>query len=166
MLSGDSAGVHLVVGLLRYLSEHESLLPTPSAAPLWSAYLDFVPYYGSVENQRNYSMDFLSRPLMDWSREGFVPDFMRSPDPYISPPRHPFPTNTPLWVGVSGGEVLEDENNEFVMNMKHISGNRVETYVEPHACHDILGSGNMIGFDTETERMASVAGRFLHNLEN
>ena len=164
VLSGDSAGGHLVIGLLRYFSDHKSLLPAPSAALLWSAYLDFVPYYGSVESHHNYAMDFLSRPLMDWSREGFVPELMRSTDPYISPPRHPFATDTPLWVGVSGGEVLEDENTEFVTNMKRIDGNRVELYAEPHACHDILGFGNVMGFETEAERMASVAGTFLHNL--
>ncbi|MCJ1419725.1 hypothetical protein MMC32_006081 [Xylographa parallela] len=164
VLSGDSAGGHLVIGLLRYFSDHKSLLPVPSAALLWSAYLDFVPYYGSVESHHNYATDFLSRPLMDWSREGFVPELMRSTDPYISPPRHPFATDTPLWVGVSGGEVLEDENIEFVTNMKRIDGNRVELYAEPHACHDILGFGNVMGFETEAKRMASVAGTFLHNL--
>ncbi|MCJ1387602.1 hypothetical protein MMC18_000445 [Xylographa bjoerkii] len=166
VLSGDSAGGHLIVSLLRYISEYEPPLPAPSAALLWSAYLDLVPHYGSVESHHSYTTDFLSHPLMDWSREGFVPEFMHTTDPYISHPRHPFATKTPLWVGVSGGEVLEDENAEFVMNMKHVNENKVELYAEPHACHDILGFGNVTGFEAEAESMAGVARSFLDSIEN
>ena len=42
ILSGDSAGGNLALALLRYISEHEDLLPAPAATLLWSPWLDLT----------------------------------------------------------------------------------------------------------------------------
>ena len=166
ILSGDSAGAHLVVSLLRYLSENKDLLPAPSAALLWSSWLDLVPHCGSIDSNRNFGTDYVSDPIVVWGTEGFVPEFMQRTDPYISHASHPFATETPMWVGYSGGEVMEDQNVEFVKNMKQVDGNLVEMYVEPHTVHGIISIGNLSGFEAAARSMASVAGAFLDRLNN
>ncbi len=36
VLSGDSAGAHLVLGLLRYINAHKYIFPEPTGTLLWS----------------------------------------------------------------------------------------------------------------------------------
>ncbi|RYP67535.1 hypothetical protein DL771_007185 [Monosporascus sp. 5C6A] len=36
VLSGDSAGAHLALGLLRYINAHQDTFPEPAAMLLWS----------------------------------------------------------------------------------------------------------------------------------
>ncbi|MCJ1478621.1 hypothetical protein MMC13_007302 [Lambiella insularis] len=166
IISGDSAGGNLVVAFLRHLSDHKGLLPAPSAALLWSPWLDLAlsQQYGTAESNHNSGTDYITSPFVVWGANGFIPAFMTATAPYISPRSHPFATETPLWIGTGGGEVLRDENVEFAESMRMVPGNVVRLYEEPHVPHDLFLTGEMLGFETEAENIARNGGSFLQEL--
>lgn len=167
VVSGDSAGGNLVVAFLRYLSDHKNLLPAPSAALLWSPWLDIAlsQQYGTAERHLNSGTDYITSPFVVWGANGFIPTFMKPTDPYLSPRSHPFVTRTPVWIGTGGGEVLRDEDIEFADNMRQVQGNQVGLYEEPHVPHDLFLTGEMLGFTAEAENIAQQAGFFLKGLK-
>ncbi|MCJ1399917.1 hypothetical protein MMC11_003120 [Xylographa trunciseda] len=166
IVSGDSAGGHLVITLLRYLSEHKGVLPSPSAGLLWSPWIDVYACLedGIVERNRNYRTDYLSSPFTLWGATGFVPDSTNMVGEYLSSPSKPFATDTPLWIGTGGAEVLRDDNLEFASSMSKIEGNNVNFYEEPFVPHDLMLTGKFLGFEDEAENIAKKAGEFLGRL--
>ena len=162
VVSGDSAGGGLVVSLLRYISTGESNLPSPSAALLFSPWLDLKsardPAY--VTDNKNYKTDFLPGNFTGWGAHAYIPERSDASDPYFSPLDHPFVTKTSLWIQVGGLENLHDEDIKFADAMKR-QGNKVNVHVEPLANHDIILVGNLTGFAAEAETSVKLAREFL-----
>ncbi|ORY10974.1 Alpha/Beta hydrolase protein [Clohesyomyces aquaticus] len=166
ILSGDSAGGNASIALLRYLSEHGSDLniPSPSAAWLWSPWLDLL--YSTtddfVRTNKNYNTDFLPGNFTQWGSFAYAglagKEILKSP--YISQKGHPFKTDVPLWVTAGGAEVLFFDDKAWAEDMeKH--GNDVTFYREPTAPHDVLLIGANLGFDKEASACAKRAGEWL-----
>lgn len=166
VVSGDSAGGNLAITLLRYLTDHKGLMPAPSAALLWSPWVNLVGCNeaGIVERNRNFATDYLTSPLIVWGTRGFVPDFMEANNPYISPYNAPFATETPLWVQTCSLETLRDDDEHFAKVMKGVHGNRVEFHEEPGAPHDILLTGDLLGMEAKAGKISKLARKFLDSL--
>lgn len=166
VVSGDSAGGNLAIALLRYLADHKGLMPSPSAALLWSPWINLANCkdHGYAENNRNYSTDYLSSLFVIWGASTFIPDFMDPEDDYLSPHNSPFATETPLWVQTCGAEILRDEDEGFAEMMRGVHGNKVDFHEEPDASHDLLLVGNMLGMEEKAENVAQVARKFLDSL--
>jgi hypothetical protein len=73
---------------------------------------------------------------------------MESDSEYLSPLKHPFRTQTPIWVMVGGVEVLYDGLSGSVKNMRYMKRNEVELYEVPYVNHNDLQMGNLVGWDT------------------
>ena len=164
-VSGDSAGGNLTIAMLRYISEtkDERNLPAPSAALLWSPWLDLSaakdPVY--ITSSKRSSTDYIVDNFTSWGVNAYVPPTMKADDPYISPLRHPFACKTRFWIQTGGVEFLYDENIAFAEQMKGIEGNVVELHVEPYANHDVFLAGNLTGFEEEMKQCAKLAAQFL-----
>jgi acetyl esterase/lipase len=83
---------------------------------------------------------------------------------WVSPRRHPFRTQTPLWVQACGQEVLLEHDREWYEAMRDVQGNRVEWHLVDVANHDILLGGNLTGFEEEANEAARAAGKWLLSL--
>ncbi|MCJ1396668.1 hypothetical protein MMC18_009560 [Xylographa bjoerkii] len=166
VVSGDSAGGNIAITLLRYISEHKGLLPSPSAGLLWSPWVDVYRCLedGVAERNRNYKTDYLTSAFTVWGAVGFVPDSTKIAGEYLSSPPKPFTTDTPLWISTGGVEVLRDENVEFASGMDKMKGNKVDLHEEPFVPHDLLLTGNFLGFEKEAENTAKKAGEYLNSL--
>ena len=162
VLSGDSAGAHLAVSLLRYIGDEQVDLPDPGAALLISLWLNLESALSRdyVERNPHYSTDYLPAEILMWGANAYTPEDMDASNPYLSPIKHPFRTRVPLWVQVCGLEMLCDEDLRFADAMR-AEGNKVEVYVEPYANHDVLYLGFLTGFEKEAEKVAKAAGEFI-----
>ncbi len=163
VVSGDSAGGHLALNLLRYIEEHASPdLCAPKCAWLFSpwsdvsAALDPKTWLGSP----NYRTDYVPAKFAAWGATAFLLKHRADQMPYASPLRHPFKTKTPIFVHTGGVEVLHQNNIELVDGMKSIVENKVELHVENGAPHDIMLIGNVLGFSDQAKRGAQLAGAF------
>ena len=165
ILSGDSAGAGLVVSLLRYISGTVVQLPHPSAALLFSPWLDLKSALdpAHVTRNRHSETDYLPANFTGWGARTYIPAHIDVNNPHFSPLDHAFPTPTPLWIQVGGLEILYDEGVRFADVMKK-KGNRVEIHVEPLANHDILYVGHLTGFAAEAENAVRLAGEFLSTI--
>lgn len=165
VLSGDSAGGNLVIALLRHIvhSDEANLLPNPSAALLWSPWVDLKSALdeGNINKESKYKTDFITANFLSWGARAYVPSHMDPGGAYFSPADHPFETKTPLWIHLGGLELLYAECVRFADGMREIRGNKVDLYVEPFAPHDILSVGNLIGFATEAAKGVKLAREFL-----
>lgn len=163
VVSGDSAGGHLALNLLRYIEEHASPdLCAPKCAWLFSpwsdvsAALDPKNWLGSP----NYPTDYIPAGFAAWGATAFLDKSGADQALYASPLRHPFKTKTPIFVHTGGAEVLHKDNIGLMDGMNSVSGNKVEIYVENAAPHDIMLIGNVLGFPNEATRGAQLAGAF------
>ncbi|CAL8582370.1 hypothetical protein XPA_008037 [Xanthoria parietina] len=161
VLSGDSAGGHLVVALLRYLSDNHGLLGDPRAALLWSPWLNLAADPADIDRSRNQTTDFLLGSFVKWAVEAFVPPDMDLKHPYIAPAYHPFSTQIPIWVQVGCLEVLHDETVLFADRMLKIRNNVVEVLEVPYAPHDIFLAASIADFEGEVADAMKVAAKFL-----
>ena len=161
-LSGDSAGGNLVIALLRYIANSASLLPSPSAALLWSLVTDLEAARDpmNLDRNRNSKTDFLPGNFCAWGAIGVTADAPSSARPYFTPRSYPFSTSVPLWIQIGGLEALYDEGMEFADSMRQ-HGNTVHVYVEPYTNHDIFYLGNNMGFTAEAVKVAKLAGGYI-----
>lgn len=160
-VSGDSAGGHLALSLLRYISENHTLLPKPLATLLWSPWLDLASDPKAIDLSINARFDFVMSRFVAWATRVFAPPTMDLSHPYLSPLRHPFDTQTAIWIQVGGLEVLNSDTVAFHRSMRRIARNNVELYEVPYAPHDIFLAGNILGFEREAADAAKFAQRFL-----
>ncbi|KAJ5220415.1 hypothetical protein N7468_009619 [Penicillium chermesinum] len=108
ILSGDSAGGHLVLALLRYIVNFggKSLLPPPKCSWLWSPWCD-VPAGAErtawIKNPK-YSTDYTPGSLQAWGAKNFLRNLhlTAAVEEYVAPIKHPFPLPSPMFI-VSGG---------------------------------------------------------------
>ncbi|KAK8023571.1 hypothetical protein PG993_011637 [Apiospora rasikravindrae] len=169
VLSGDSAGGNLIIGLLRYLAEHPSVhhqIPLPHSAVLispWVAPVDSLGPDVVVTSNPHYGTDILPPSFLRWGAAAYS-RLVAASDPYISPLGHPFATPVPLFVNVGGAEVLEVEGMRWVREMQSVVGekgrkkNDLELNYEHGAPHDTLLVGNNVGWDGSVREVTTKIG--------
>jgi acetyl esterase/lipase len=161
IISGDSAGGHLALNLLRYLGEHESVLPYPHACLCWSPWLNLNIGAEVINGHRNKNMDYIPWPLAEWSLTVLKPKELEYTHPYLSPLGNEFATRVPIFVHTRNLDVLVDDHVEFVKRMQEIEGNRVELQQTANAQHDIVAAAPFLGFVKEANVAIDAAKEFL-----
>jgi acetyl esterase/lipase len=165
VISGDSAGGNLCIALLRYLADYGSDLdiPTPSAALLWSPWINPADTSGSyVYDNDNYKTDYICPPFTAWGTAAYAGEAGEKvlSHPYISQKNRTFKSEVPIWVNACGAEVLYYDIKEWAGKMEE-AGNDITLDVEKHVPHDALLVGNLAGFDKEATNMAKKAGEWM-----
>lgn len=165
ILSGDSAGANASISLLRYITEFGASLslPNPSAALLWSPWVDPSDTSGSfVHNNPNYATDYLSLPFTLWGSGAYAGSGGKAVlnNPYVTHKGRTFKTPVPIFVNTGSGEILYFDDCEWADSMKGV-GNDVTLDVEKHVPHDVLLLGNILGFHKEASACAKRAGEWL-----
>ncbi|KAI1394476.1 Alpha/Beta hydrolase protein [Hypoxylon trugodes] len=169
VISGDSAGGHIVLCMLRYIATHgkEAGLPAPSCALVWSPAIDMMV---AIEPEKivtnpNYKTDYMDETFMSWGAKRFI-----SRDPtssgYMNPLSAPFKCPCPLWAFCSENELFYGEISKFVEQMKSIRDNDVTFRVEPLGNHNIFFAGNLTGWKAEAERVANEAGTWVAEIQS
>lgn len=163
IVSGDSAGGNLAIGLLRFLHEQAGHLPKPAAVLLWSPWVDLAFDSKQVQAHRNCTTDFIPVRLMEWGARVYSGKTPRD-NPYLSPMRHPFHSTVPVLVTLGKTELLCDSIAQFAENLKRIAGNKVQLFELGDSPHDIMLSGIAIGFVEEAVAAGRKALKFLSEL--
>ncbi|XXG95789.1 hypothetical protein Hte_002060 [Hypoxylon texense] len=160
ILSGDSAGGNIVLALLRYL---KTKLPSPGGAVLWSPWVQVAADAGKeYEESSKAHKDFLVGDFLDWGANSYIPEesLLKEAEPFISPMRHPFETDTPLFIHTGGQEVFSSSIKSFVDEMSAVKGNRVKLYETDLAPHDLLIIHGLAGLTAELETAIRAAYDF------
>jgi len=169
ILSGDSAGANIALGLLRYLHEHGAALaiPPPAAVMLWSPWVDVgAATQQDMRLSPNYGTDYLNKEFGQWGALSVAGYGAVDPaGPYLSPLHHPFQpplgeTVVPMFVHGGDREVLWDDIQLFARRYGEVGGWKVRLSVSRHCPHDILLLGSRIGFEREAEAAAAEAREF------
>ncbi|KAI1823761.1 FAD/NAD(P)-binding domain-containing protein [Xylaria intraflava] len=158
ILSGDSAGGNMVLGLLRYISEYgqELDIPAPAAAALWSPWTDISTTLDvnlDIKMLNNHATDFLCLEFPRWGARSITADgAIDALSPYLCPQRHPFrlSADIPVFVNVGSGELLFDDIVKF-RALYEDQGWRISLVVSVGCPHDIALLGPVIGFHKEAE---------------
>lgn len=167
VLSGDSAGGNLAVNLMRYLVEHQGVMPLPRAVLLWSPWLDLAINFTTIEKNPHYKTDYIPSSFARWATRAYLGNLPAN-HPYVSPCGNEFGTPVPIFVHTCTEEILHDEHMKFFHSMMKIPGNRLKLFQSAHAPHDIFGAGQILGFEQETLKAIDAASRFIfdHDLAN
>jgi acetyl esterase/lipase len=168
IISGDSAGGHVALSLLRYLSTENVNLPPPQALLLWSAAIDLEAAKdpASVNSSAYYATDYLVGNFSSWGASKFTEGLdlsdkmLRS---YIVQLGHPFRSVSPVWICVGSLEILGPEAIKMGNELRE-KGSVVQMHVIPDAPHDVLFVGNILGFEAEAVEAAKSASQFIKDL--
>lgn len=170
VLSGDSAGANLAVGLLRYLAEHRlDGIPLPHSAVLVSPWVAPVHYLGPelvVTSNPHYPTDILPPSFVRWGAAAYS-RLVPASDPYISPLGHPFVTPVPLFVNLGAAEVLEVDGARWAREMRTVETcgekrkNDIELHYEDGAPHDTLLVGASLGWEKSVCEVTTKIGEFI-----
>lgn len=161
VFSGDSAGAHLVLTLLRYLTEHPDTMALPRAALLHSPWLNLTSTGTDVDGAPSASTDYLSSAFLRWGAQTFSPKNTPLDSGYMSPLFNPFAVAVPLWVQVGTAEVFYPDILDWVKKMEAVQGNIVELHESPDAMHDIFTVGGDFGLPEMAREGARKAAAFL-----
>ncbi|KAK7757459.1 hypothetical protein SLS62_000474 [Diatrype stigma] len=166
ILSGDSSGGNLVLGLLRYLEMSQTQLPLPGGAMLWSPWVH-VPRNAKQDytTSPNSDVDILVGSLLEWGANAYMPegDLPRDVQAFISPLHHPFSTTTPLFIQAGTREAFYDKIKLFAREMADVKGNRVRFHESQLAPHDIFLTHSVLGLTQQAEADVSDACTFLED---
>lgn len=171
VLSGDSAGGNLALGLLRYIHEHGKGLgiEPPAAITLWSPWLDVdAALNQDMRMAPNYKTDYLNRDFGRWGASTLTKSgLIDAKGPYLSPLHHPFKleTDIPIYVNAGAREVLCDDIQEFAKRYRAIGWN-VHLQVSRGCPHDFILLGPRMGFGESAEEAAREARTFLAQSTN
>jgi acetyl esterase/lipase len=166
ILSGDSAGANLAIGLLRYIREHGDgvIVSYPKAAMLWSPWVSVsAALEQDMRLSPNYKTDYLTREFGCWGARTISANGTIDPaGPYLSPLKHPFrlEENLPVFVHAGGIEILCDDIRDFCKRFEH-NGWNIHLDISQDCPHDILLLGDRAGFGAEANLAASRAREFL-----
>ncbi|KAH7014308.1 Alpha/Beta hydrolase protein [Microdochium trichocladiopsis] len=147
VVSGDSAGGNLALGLLRYITEHGAQsnqkqndilsgeededgpdttgLPLPGAVLLWSPWTDISAAQdpNAIYQSPQYSTDYLSGAFGAWGARAYTAfGRLDALDPYISPLHAPFRSPVPVLIHAGGGEVLLQDCEELTRRLRKAGG--------------------------------------------
>ena len=182
-MSGDSAGGHLALGLLRYLSDHgaETNLPDPACAWIWSGWVS--PHLsnispGSAARNSNSSTDYITDAFGEWGSSCLAPEFSSlHPEadekisksslnhPYLDFYSYPFGSKTPICFIAGSCEILLQLIVSTYESFRKFSpDNKVEIEVIKEAPHDFLLTGNLLGFRDEAVEGVRRANQYLRSV--
>jgi acetyl esterase/lipase len=161
IISGESAGGHLVIALLRYIADYKTL-PWPRGAIAWSPWCDIS--HRALDGYRKshrYKTDILNMGMLEWGIGAFPPrDRNEESERYLSPVDYPFPCKAPLYINVGTDEVLYPEIHNFAKRMQEVQGNRIRYEEMKDVPHDVLLNAYFTGLTAEAEHQAAQAGQF------
>jgi acetyl esterase/lipase len=168
VISGDSAGGHVALSLLRYLSTENVSIPPPRALLLWSAAVDLEAAKDplSVNQSRFYATDYLDGTFSSWGASSFTAGLNLSDSAlraYVVQLGYPFRAISPIWICVGSLEILGPEGLRIGEELRE-KGSMVETHSISQAPHDVLFVGNILGFEGEAVHAAKLAGLFIENV--
>ncbi|KAI0903406.1 FAD/NAD(P)-binding domain-containing protein [Ustulina deusta] len=167
ILSGDSAGGNIVLGLLRYISEYgrELDIPAPAAIALWSPWTDVgaaLDVTLDLTKSPNYVSDYLTAEFARWGGGTITADgSIDGSGPYLSPLHHPFSMSTKIPMFVNGGdrEMLRDEIKAFSKAFEH-QGWPIHLVISKGCPHDVLLLGRILGFQQDAKAAVRDAKAF------
>ncbi|KAH8885914.1 alpha/beta-hydrolase [Thozetella sp. PMI_491] len=169
ILSGDSAGAHLALALLRYIVSHPSLFPAEDLAGclLWSPWPDMALTIEQAINRPAVQVDYIPPRFIRWSHREFLPRAEASivggrKNPFLSPNREGIKTSIPIWIQWGSAEVLRPDILRLVEVQKSIEGARVGECETSNAPHDIWLAGPVLGWNTENAMAMRNAAEFIH----
>ncbi|KAI0547515.1 FAD/NAD(P)-binding domain-containing protein [Xylaria curta] len=162
ILSGDSAGGNLVLGLLRYISVYgqELDIPAPAAVALWSPWTDVSAALDATMHMKlspNYTSDYLNANFARWGASTVSGNgAIDVSSPYLSPLHHPFKMSTEIPMFINGGEseVLCDDIKTFSKAFSD-QGWPLHLVISKGCPHDILLLGPRMGFHKAAEAASS-----------
>ena len=174
VLSGDSSGGHLALGLLRYIVEfgHQFFLPAPKCSWLWSPWCDVPAAINpSVWNHSsNYKTEYIPGSFPAWGAKRFLGDLeITEPiERYVAPIWHPFIVPSPVLIITGGREVLFQEHKQLAQNFLERVQNEfvVDLFVEDKVPHDVLMIGWIMNFRKEACECATKAGNFVSRMQS
>ncbi|KIN06816.1 hypothetical protein OIDMADRAFT_108499 [Oidiodendron maius Zn] len=170
-ISGDSAGAHLCLTLLRYIADNpEAKLAAPACAWLWSPWGNPAAALeqGSIGKNQNEPTDYLVEQFGVWGAKSMKPSEASGitlEHPSICILGNAFATPTPLLFIAGGSEVLYDDILEMYEEFKVVKGNKVGLEVVKEAVHDIILTGYCVRFINEARLAAKHADEFWINNE-
>ncbi|KAF7592133.1 hypothetical protein BBP40_000681 [Aspergillus hancockii] len=128
VLSGDNAGGHLALALLRYISNTNN------------------PHLLPAQNVPGFSPPGVTSPQRQTQPNG--PPHGEPIERYVAPIRPPFVLPSPVLVVHGGREVLYQDHEILVRKFHKVAQNgfRIELFVEPQVPHDVLFIVWMHGF--------------------
>jgi acetyl esterase/lipase len=148
LVSGDSAGAHLAILLLRHLTTHpESGLPLPRALLLHSPWLDLTHKATCVDSLPG-GRDYISDAFLQWGATTFTPNGSPRDADFVSPFYHPFASPVPIWVQAGGVEKLYPTIAEWVGKMRH-AGSTIELYTMEDMPHDVFHFSSDMDLETQ-----------------
>jgi acetyl esterase/lipase len=166
ILSGDSAGAHLALSLLRHISNHGAALgiPWPAAVLLFSPWsnLSAFPTAALCQADARYDSDYIHEAFPFWGRDSLsgYGRFKRE-DPWISPGLGgAFKIVPRVFVQTGSVEILYNDNARLV-DIFRAEGTDIEWMVSKDCPHDILLVGDKLGFDKEAAEASKRAGEFV-----
>lgn len=169
VLSGDSSGAHLVIAMLRYITQfnNPSLLPPPKCSWSFSPWCDVPAAKDPTAwtNSRNYKTECIPASFPTWGAQHFLGNLEITPEieRYLAPIRHPFVLPAPMLLATGEREVLCDEHKELARVFAKIPENAdsVDLFVQDRLPHDVFMTGWILGFKEEGRECAARAGKFL-----
>ncbi|KAI0107023.1 Alpha/Beta hydrolase protein [Nemania sp. FL0031] len=155
ILSGDSAGGNLVLGLLRYLeSSTSATIPLPGGAMIWSPWVHVTLQAGAdFESSKNSANDSIVPAILQWGAEAYWPEHEPTAEElaYISPLNHPFYTKVPLFIHGGTAEGFFEVVQEFSNQMAQVGGNRARLHATKFAVHDLIMGYDGAGLEEDVE---------------
>ncbi|QKX55822.1 uncharacterized protein TRUGW13939_02920 [Talaromyces rugulosus] len=162
ILSGDSAGAHLAILLLRHLMVNPELgLPLPRALLLYSPWLDLTPE-GIRINDKN-ERDYLTEECLGWGATTFTPVGVSPTEEFISPGLHSFKSPVPVWVQAGAAEVFYPAITRWVEEMRK-AGSTIDLHDMKDMPHNIFVVGGAFALDDEVSRAIKAAKMFLETI--
>lgn len=138
-LAGDSAGGNLALGVTAKLKEAQENLP--NFLGLIYPVIDMSREAPSYETFRSGFL--LTRKIMRWFRDHYLPDPSLAKDPLASPIYSDTSSYPPVYLSTAGFDPLSDEGKEFAEKLSQ-SGVRVTHTDFPGLVHTYFGMGSMI----------------------
>lgn len=109
-----------------------------------------------MDESPQISTDYLPGRFGVWGARAYANE-TNILSPYITHIGNPFHTKTSVMIQTGKCEVLFQEDCKLYEEMKGVSGNVVELFVDEFAPHDITLTGKLNGFDKEAEAAAKRA---------
>lgn len=166
ILSGDSAGGNMVLGLMRYISDYgkELGIPSPRALTLWSPWVSVdSALTQDISSSPNHLSDYINAEFGRWGAMSVSGcGLIDTTGPYLCPLKHPFSLDPSIPVFVHAGEreVLLHDLSEFSQRFRAY-GWSLSYHVSKGCPHDILLLGSRIGFARQAQEAAKHARDFL-----
>ncbi|KAI9658002.1 MAG: hypothetical protein M1821_002662 [Bathelium mastoideum] len=166
LLSGDSAGGHIALSLLRYICTQRTPLEPPRATLLWSPAIDLIKARDpqSVNQSKYYATDYLHGKFTSWGALALTRGLQLSDESikeYLVQLDRPFTAKTPIWICIGEREILSEDAIAFGYQLQSLRENVVGIEVVPEAPHDVMFVGNILGFEREAENAAKAAKAFI-----